>query len=114
MSDDFLDILQMDIDHQPSIESKKSICFRLTNGLTVVKPGIMAGFRCLKDALLTKREMVMKQIRRVRRPLCASTATNEQSPSPLSSTTSTPFAVSPQPSALETSLSNALASHKEF
>ena len=113
MSDNFLDILQMDIDHQPLIELKKAICFRLTDGSTVVKPGIMAGFKCFKEALVTKREMVMKQIKRAKRP-AYTTTTNEQSPPPLASTTPTPMATSSQSSSPEASFSNSLAFHKEF
>ena len=113
MTDDFLEILNMNIDHQNLIDLNKSICFRLTDGSTVIKPGRVAGFKCFKEALLNKREMVMKYIRKIKRPLHESTTTNEQSSSPLFSPMSTPLETTSQPLSQENSLMISSASHKE-
>lgn len=64
MTDDFLDILDMDIEHEQLINLKKSICFRLKDGSTVIKPGIVAGFKCFREALVNKKETIMKQMKK--------------------------------------------------
>lgn len=115
MTDDFLDVLNMDIEHKQLIDLKKSICFQLKDGSTVIKPGIVAGFKCFKEALINKREMIMKQMKKNKKPLFSSTAIDEQSSVALSPSNPTLLEISSQFSSYpDNSTSISFTLHKEL
>lgn len=52
--DDPLDIFYQDVDDEELDELKQQLCFRLKNERFLIKPGVLSGFRSLKEALKNK------------------------------------------------------------
>ena len=63
LTSDPCEILNLCIDDDDLKMLKKHVCFLLSDGSYVVKPGVQSGFRCLRDLLTKKTEEKLKQIR---------------------------------------------------
>ena len=85
MTDDLFHILDLDVDHQPLTDLKKSICFQLKDCSALLKPGIKSVFKCFKQALLNERETVMKHMKRNKKSTHSSTIVTGQPSSSVSS-----------------------------
>ena len=63
LTDDPCQVLNLNIDDNEVKLLKKHVCFLLSDGSFVVKPGVRTGFKCLRDILTKRTEEKLKQAR---------------------------------------------------
>ena len=85
-TDDPCQILNLNIDDHEVKLLKKQICFLLSDGSFVLKPGVKNGFKCLRDILTKKTEEKLKQRRASKTQLAPSHPTDSSLSPPLFST----------------------------
>ena len=98
VTDDPCQVLNLNIDDNEVKILRKQICFLLSDGSVVVKPGVKNGFKCLRDILRKKTEEKLKQTRLMKGQSAPSPSTdrsswpvpNSSAVLPTSSNTSTP------------------------
>ena len=96
LTSDPCEILNLCIDDDDLKLLKKHVCFLLSDGSYVVKPGVQSGFKCLRDLLTKKTEEKLKQVRSSRPQAPLNNSTNTPTVSTFVSVS--PFDdVSPQP-----------------
>ena len=61
LTDDPCQVLNLNIDDNEVKLLKRHVCFSLSDGSFVVKPGVRTGFKCLRDILTKKTEEKLKQ-----------------------------------------------------
>jgi hypothetical protein len=85
LTNDPWEVLNLNIDDIEVNLLKKHVCFSLSEGSFVVKPGIRTSFKCLRDILTKKIEQKLKQTRAMKPHVTTGNAT-DSSPSSLVST----------------------------
>ena len=106
LTDDPCQVLNLNIDDNEVKLLKKQICFLLSDGSFVVKPGVKNGFKCLRDILTKKTEEKLKQTRSSKAQSAPSHSTDRSSSPALFSTPPPPV---PNSSAAPTTPSNTSA-----
>jgi hypothetical protein len=106
LTDDPCQVLNLNIDDNEVKLLKKQICFLLSDGSFVVKPGVKNGFKCLRDILTKKTEEKLRQTRSSKAQSAPSHSTDRSSSPSLFLTPPPPV---PNSSAVPTTSSNTSA-----
>jgi hypothetical protein len=81
LTNDPCEVLNLNVDDIEVHLLKKHVCFSLSNGSFVVKPGIRTGFKCLRDILTKKTEEKLKQARAMKPHVTPGNSTNSSAES---------------------------------